>query len=105
MPTELGRVIARRELARANRGSPVLVEIGIPRRRAETEQACPYRIRGLGRRGIRYAFGIDAVQVLQLVQQAIWYDLRPHGRERSWLGERGWTVFYRFYGMALARPT
>ena len=49
--------------------------------------------------------GIDAVQALQLVQQAIWYDLRPHGRERSWLGERGWTVFYRFYGMALARPT
>jgi hypothetical protein len=78
-----------------------LVEIGIPRRRAEAEWACPYRIRGLGQRGIRYAFGIDPVQALQVVQQAIWHDLRPYERELSWLGEREWTGFYRFYGVNL----
>jgi hypothetical protein len=103
LPTQLGRVIARRELARATSGSPVLIEIGIPRRRAEAEWACPYRIRGIGRRGIRYAFGVDAVQALQLVQQAIWHDLKPHERELSWLGERGWTGFYRFYGVNLGQ--
>ncbi len=103
MATEFGRVIARRELARTNSKSPVLVEIGVPRRRAEAEWACPYRILGLRQRGIRYAFGIDPVQALQLVQQAIWHDLKPYGRELSWHGERGWTGFYRFYGVNLGQ--
>jgi hypothetical protein len=101
--TEFGRVIAQRELARANSGPPVLVEIGIPRQRAEAEWACPYRIRGLRHRGIRYAFGIDPVQALQLVHQAIWHDLKPYERELAWLGERGWTGFYRFYGVNLGQ--
>jgi hypothetical protein len=103
LATEFGTVIARRELARANSRSPIVVEIGIPQRRAEAEWACPYRIRGLAGHGIRYAFGIDPVQALQLVQQAIWHDLKPYERELSWLGERGWTGFYRFYGVNLGQ--
>ena len=105
LAAEFGRVIARRELGRSDSKSPVLVEIGTPRRRADAEWACPYRIRGLGpgQGRIRYISGIDPVQALQLVQQAIWHDLKPYERELSWLGERGWTGFYRFYGINLAR--
>jgi len=64
---------------------------------------CPYRIRGLGRRGIGRARGIDPIQTLQIVQQAIWLDLKPYERELSWLGERGRTGFYRFYSVLLSR--
>ena len=96
MGTGFGRVIARRELARINSRARVLVEIGIPRRRAEGEWACPYRIRGLGLRGTRHAFGIDPFQALQIVQQAICLELKPHERELSWLGQRG-SGFYRYF--------
>jgi hypothetical protein len=81
----------------------VVVEIGIPQRRATGEWACPYRISGLGQRRIGHAFGIDPVQALQLVQQAIWRDLKPHERELSWLGTRGLTGFYRFYSVPLSQ--
>jgi hypothetical protein len=47
--------------------------------------------------------GIDPVQTLQLVPQAIWNDLKPYERKLSWLGERGWTGFYRFYSVHLSR--
>jgi hypothetical protein len=96
LATALGKIIARRELARIDSRSPVLVEIGVPHQRAEGEWACPYRIRGLGLRGIRHAYGVDPIQALQIVQQAIWRDLKPHERELSWFGQRG-SGFYRYF--------
>lgn len=103
MSTSFGRVIARRELTRSRSGSRVLVEIGTPRRHPEGDWVCHYRITGLGRRAIGRVSGIDPVQTLQIVQQAIWHDLKPYERELSWLGERGWTGFYRFYSLHLSR--
>ena len=91
------QVIASRELSRTASDEPVLIEIGVPRRRKVGEWACPYRIQGLGKRGTRYAFGIDSVQALQVVQQAIWADLQPYSQQLAWLGQQGFTGFFRFY--------
>lgn len=92
-----GHVIARREVTRTMSGAPVIVEIGVPQPRRTGEWACPYRILGLGPRGTRYAFGFDAVQALQIVNQAIWRDLEPHQQQLSVLGEPGDTGFFRFF--------
>ena len=99
MTKSFEQVIASRELAHAALATPVVVEIGVPRRRRTSEWACPYRILGLGPRGTRYAFGFDAVQSLQLVNQAIWRDLEPHEQQLDWLGEPGDTGFFRFFPM------
>lgn len=61
------------------------------------------RITGLGRRAVRHAYGIDPVQALQFVQQAIWRDLKPYERQLTWLGEPGWTGFYPYYSIYLGR--
>jgi uncharacterized protein DUF6968 len=93
----LGRVIARRKLARTGSDRPVVVEIGVPRRRRTGEWACPYRISGLRKRASGRALGEDAVQALELVFQAIWLELKPYGLELSWAGLPGATGFYRYY--------
>ena len=101
MAGTFGQVIASRELSHAESDTPIVVEIGVPRRRRTGEWACPYRIMGLGKRGTRYAFGYDAVQALQIVNQAIWLDLEPHRKQLDWLGERGDTGFFRYYPQLL----
>jgi hypothetical protein len=95
------QIIARRELSQDDSESPVLVEIGMPRRRRVGEWACPYRIRGVGSDRIRYCFGFDAVQALQIVNQAIWRDLESYGEQLSWLGVPGDTGFFRYYPAVL----
>lgn len=97
MARHFGQVIAGRELSHAGSDHPVVVEIGVPRRRRGGEWACPYRIRGLGHGGTRYASGFDPVQALQIVNQAIWRDLEIYGEQVSWLGEPGNTGFFRYY--------
>jgi hypothetical protein len=101
------QIIARRDLSQTGSGRPVVVEIGMPRRRRAGEWACPYRITGLDSNRIRYCFGFDAVQALQIVTQAIWRDLEPHGEKVSWLGEPGNTGFFQHFpptlGLKFAR--
>ena len=77
MATQLGPVIARRELVRVGSRRPVVVEIGKPRRRPTGEWACPYRIGGLGRSGVKQAYGEDAVQALQLALDGVRAHLEP----------------------------
>jgi hypothetical protein len=91
------QIIAKRNLSQAGSDVPVVIEIGVPRRRRVGEWACPYRIRGLGGDRIRYCFGFDAVQALQIVNQAIWRDLEPYGEKLSWVGEPGDRGFFRYY--------
>ena len=96
MAAVIGKIIARRELTRVKSKLRVVVEVGAPRQRAEAEWACPYRIRGLRLRGIKHAYGVDPMQALQLVQQAIWRDLKPYERDLRWFGQRG-SGFYRCF--------
>jgi hypothetical protein len=73
--TSVGQVIATRELDIAD-GSKVLVTIGIPQPFPElTSFYCPYQIDGLGKRHVRYAGGVDAVQALELAMKCIATDL------------------------------
>jgi hypothetical protein len=80
----VGRVIASRRLESATApGAVVTVQVGAPRKtRGREEYFCPYRVRGLGDETVRAAYGVDALQALQLVMPAIgsaltrWPDLR-----------------------------
>jgi hypothetical protein len=101
-----GQVIASRQLTRLDGKPPLVVEIGVPRRRRTGEWECPHRIRGLrlkaGAR--RRALGEDAVQALEIVSQAIWRELEPYESELSWTGEPGATGFYRYFPNYLFGP-
>ena len=69
----IGKVIAVRHLQSAT-GPRVTatVQIGAPRKtRGQDDYHCPYRIVGLGDAKVRAAYGVDAVQALQLVMRAI----------------------------------
>ncbi len=101
-----GQVIASRQLTRLNGKPPLVVEIGVPRRRRTGEWECPYRIRGLRLRpGTgRRALAEDAAQALELVSQAIWRELEPYELELSWVGEPGATGFYRYFPNYLFGP-
>src|SRR6266496_2248480 len=74
---KLGRVIARRRLTRGRgpRGVAV-VEIGRARKnKGRDEYYCPYRITGVGDEKVRAAYGVDAVQAMQLVSKAVAAEL------------------------------
>jgi hypothetical protein len=66
-----------------------LVEIGQPRKtKGHDDFQCPYRIRGVGDETVRAAYGVDALQALQLVNQAIAAALFRHPG-LTWLGMAG----------------
>jgi hypothetical protein len=67
-PCSIGRVIAVRHLRRRGvPGHPVVVRVGIPRKlRGGWDWGCPVEIRGLGEPRLRYVYGVDAFQALQL---------------------------------------
>jgi hypothetical protein len=64
MPTTLGDVIAVRRLELAQ--DPVIrIEVKIGRPVSDGEGCyCPYQIVGIGNEKVRYAAGVDSVQVL-----------------------------------------
>ena len=70
----------------------VLVHIGRPWQEPTGEWAAPFQILGLGRSRVSRAFGLDAIQALQLVQLMIGSTLAitdegKQGRLR-WAGEK-----------------
>jgi len=69
----LGSVIAVRRLESVGHpGLKIMVEIGKPRKsRGRDDYFCPYRISGVGDEVVRAAYGVDAIQALQLVMHAI----------------------------------
>ena len=63
-----------------------VVEIGQPRKtRGHDEYHCPYRIIGVGDGTVRAAYGVDAVQAVQLVSKAIAAELFRYP-DLKWLG-------------------
>ncbi len=67
-PRSLGQVVAVRRLQRYGEpGHPVIVRIGVPRKlRGGWDWGCPVEIHGLDAPHLRYVFGVDAFQALQL---------------------------------------
>ncbi len=87
---KLGRVIAKRHLTRGrgSRGGAV-VEIGQPRKsKGRDEYYCPYRIAGVGDEKVRAAYGVDAVQAMQLASKAVAAELFRYP-DLKWLGVHG----------------
>jgi hypothetical protein len=86
----LGRVIAKRQLSRGRgRRLVATVEIGQPQKtKRPNEYGCPFRFVGIGDETVHVAYGCDAVQALQLVNQAIAAQLFRHPK-LTWLGMPG----------------
>lgn len=94
--TDLGQIIARRELTCD--GKPVRVLIGMPQRLSDPEDyLCPYEIDGPYTKKLSRVIGIDAVQALQLVMVKIGVDLEASDENRTgrlrWLDESGYLGF------------
>jgi hypothetical protein len=86
----LGVVVARRDL-RTRAGGPVVVLVGAPVQVGNGwDWACPYRIEGLPEVVEGQAFGIDALQALQLATPALRAELERSGAPLSWLGSDFW---------------
>ncbi|HEY0016553.1 MAG TPA: hypothetical protein VGC13_09555 [Longimicrobium sp.] len=88
-PPALGDVIAERELE-VDGAAGAVVRIGRPTPDPAEggDWRCPFQIVGLGDEAVHEAFGIDAVQALQLCLQMIDIHLASArgAREITWLG-------------------
>jgi hypothetical protein len=94
-PTNIGDVIAERELELRQGGQrqQVRLLIGRPRRMAapDSDWTCPFQIQGLGDEQIREACGVDAVQALLLCLRMAGALLQHHqeqGLELTWLDQK-----------------
>jgi hypothetical protein len=99
-------IIGIRELKDAE-GKRIVVTIGVSRKAARDQWACPFLIAGLSPGKVRVALGIDALQATFHAFDAIHAILRRSNRRYTWLaGEAGDTGFRRlvpgFYGLAFA---
>jgi len=52
----------------------------------EEQWACPYQIKGFGDEAIRYSYGSDAMQALQLSFDGLRANLNPKRNRIYWLG-------------------
>ena len=89
--TEELEAIAERTLTATtdDKAFDVLVRFGKPTPHPKGDWACPYQIAGIGDEKVRRAFGIDAVQALQLAMLATGAILSAHRKEvkLAFLGE------------------
>ncbi len=74
---ELGPLVGERVTSCGRGGKTKLkVRLGVPRRSEQTDRECPYQIVGLGRSSVGAAYGVDALQALQLALDAVRVRLR-----------------------------
>src|ERR1035441_6334435 len=64
-----------------NKSFDILVRFGKPLLHPKGDWACPYQIAGIGDEKVRLAFGIDAVQALQLAMLAAGARSEEHTSE------------------------
>lgn len=96
MDRKLGVVIAVRQLrGEGPRPKVVTVKLGKPRR-SKKDWECPFSINGLKIRGIRFRYGVDAIQALYLALEGIGVILARSGARLTWIGgQLGDTGFNR----------
>jgi len=74
----------------------VTVTLGKPRRMIKgPDWECPFRIAGLGVRGVQYGFGVDAIQAVTTALEGIRVTLERSGKRLSWIGGSDDTGFER----------
>jgi len=123
----LGQVIAERKyslLTSSGAKEEVIVRIGVPQESPDRRDFfCPFEIVGLGTPKIKCAFGIDAVQALQLTLKIVGAEMYHHRKqfgdglylfeegdnlgfpEEAWTEGLGWQIARAFgpvYGMKLS---
>lgn len=87
----LGPVIATRTMHVGPRMTPVTLSIGAPVYVGKGwDWACPYKIAGLGKVIKGSAFGVDAIQAVQLVSLALREDLEKTGKKLIFLDQEFW---------------
>jgi len=83
----LGRVIASRVLTEEDaRDHKITVTIGAPRRVEVDHWLCPYIIEGIVDSGIRYGYGVDALQALISAIGGVRANLEETQRHFIWFG-------------------
>ena len=98
------RVVATRQLRERGTRRRVVVVVGTPARRSTGEYACPWQLRGVGDGQVRYTFGVDSMQALQLSFEAIRQALLPSRESLTWCdGETGGLGFTRTVNTAFGR--
>lgn len=97
MGRQFGVIIGVRRLYRDESPHEVVtVTLGKPRRMVKgPDWECPFRISGLGVRGVQYGFGVDAIQAMTTALEGIRVTLEQSGQRLSWVGGPDDTGFER----------
>ena len=106
--SDLGSLVAERQLQGELPSQIAVLKIGKPRKEPGGDWYCPYRISGIGFQGVRKARGIDALQALLMAIEAVRTILDEHETKWTWEGgEEGESGIPRvvptFYGKEFAR--
>lgn len=68
---------------------------------------CPFQIAGIGRSRVEHAFGLDAIQALQIALQGIRVQLEGHAKGATWeggeQGDPGFPQVVPAFGLAFDR--
>jgi len=91
MPLKLGQIVAERVLTvEFKRRKSVIVRIGMPRKATSQDWMCPFQISGIEGSRVYPAYGVDAVQALQLAFEAVRLQLMRYRVRATWVGgEKG----------------
>lgn len=98
MALKLGSSIGERKLTYGPKGrKQIIVRVGVPRKAHPVDWMCPFQISGIGRPRVYAAYGVDALQALQLVFKAIRFELARHAIDAVWLGSEPWDLGFPEY--------
>jgi Domain of unknown function (DUF6968) len=91
MPLKLGRVVGERVLTYGPKGRQrIIVRVGTPRKADPRTWQCAFQISGIRGSHVYAAYGVDALQALQLAFQGIRFYLARHRVRATWVGgEKG----------------
>lgn len=89
-------IIGARDLREVESSNLIRVKVGKPRKARAGDWVCPFYITGLGGPAKYSAYGIDAIQALQMAFEGIRTELHKSGKQMTWVGgEPGDTGFAR----------
>jgi hypothetical protein len=91
MPLKLGRVVGERVLTYGPKGRQrIIVRVGTPRQDDSRTWLCAFQISGPRGSRIHAAYGVDAIQALQVALEGIRFHLARQRVRATWVGgEKG----------------